>query len=191
MPYRTDDFMAGGIYHIYNRGVNHVPIFANEGNYIYLLRKVKGLARNTRVTVLAYCLMPNHYHFVLRQDGDVSLSRLVQRLFGAYTQAFNRQQSRSGPLFEGRFRHVHVNRDEYVIHLCRYVHLNPVQAGLVARPEQWIYSNYLEWIGQRPGTLVDTDFIRQYFATPEAYVSFVENRISLQAERSLQRYMLD
>ena len=191
MPYRTDKFVTGGIYHIYNRGVNRSPVFANSGNYVYLLRKIKGLVGEIPVTMLAYCLMPNHYHFVLRQDEDVPLSRFMQRLFGAYSQAFNRQQGRSGPLFEGRFRHVHVDRDEYAIYLCRYVHLNPVEAGLVARPEQWIYSNYLEWIGQRAGTLVDVDFIRQYFATPDAYVSIVESQITPQIEQSLQRYLLD
>jgi len=169
MPYRQNVFAAGNIYHIYNRGINREPIFVKPDNYVYLLRKVKRLLEDLPITVLAYCLMPNHYHFILRQDSDISISNFVQRLFQSYTQAFNRQQGRRGPLFEGRFRHVHVDRDEYVLHLCRYVHLNPVTAGLVSDPIEWPYSNYREWVGTRAGTLVDRAFIEQFFATPEAY----------------------
>jgi putative transposase len=191
MPYRKSGFAQGGIYHVYNRGIDGLPIFASAENYTYLLRKIKQLVQELALTMLAYCLMPTHYHFVLRQDGDEPISRSVQRLFGAYTQAYNRQKGRSGPLFEGRFRHVRVDRDEYAVHLCRYVHLNPIQAGLVDRPEQWVYSNYLEWIGGRPGTLIDTGFVRQYFKTAKDYVSFVHGKISPRMERLVQRYLLD
>jgi putative transposase len=191
MPYRKSGFAQGGIYHVYNRGIDGLPIFASAENYTYLLRKIKQLVQELALTMLAYCLMPTHYHFVLRQDGDEPISRFVQRLFGAYTQAYNRQKGRSGPLFEGRFRHVRVDRDEYAVHLCRYVHLNPIQAGLVDRPEQWVYSNYLEWIGGRPGTLIDTGFVRQYFKTAKDYVSFVHGKISPRMERLVQRYLLD
>ncbi|MBU0495935.1 MAG: transposase [Chloroflexi bacterium] len=119
---------------------------------IYLLHKLKRLRDELSIAILAYCLMPNHYHLVVRQDGDVPVSTLVQRAFQTYTQAFNRQQVRRGPLLEGRFRHVHVDRDEYAVHLCGYLHLNPVAAGLVAHPTEWPYSNYREWIEARPGT---------------------------------------
>jgi len=155
MPYRQNVFVPGNVYYAYNRGINGMPIFAHPDNYVYLLHKVKRLLRELPITVLVYCLMTNHYHFVLRQDGDVSSSTFIQRLFQTYTQAFNKQQGRKGTLFEGRFRHVHVDRDEYVTHLCRYVHLNPLAAGLVSDPAEWPYSNYLEWIEARPGTLVD------------------------------------
>ena len=110
MPYRQNVFVPGHIYHIYNRGINRMPIFAKPDNYVYLLHKVKRLLTELSITVLAYCLMPNHYHFVLRQDGKVAISTFIQRLFQTYTQAFNKQQKRRGPLFEGRFRHVHVDR---------------------------------------------------------------------------------
>jgi putative transposase len=135
--------------------------------------------------------MPNHYHFVLRQDGDIPISTFIQRLFQIYTQAFNKQQGRKGPLFEGRFRHVHVDRDEYVIHLCRYVHLNPVTAGLVSDPAEWPYSNYLEWIEARSGTLVDRAFVRQFFPMPDAYVTFVHDHIALHIAQQLRPYLLD
>ena len=66
MPYRQNVFVPGHIYHIYNRGVDRMPIFATPDNYVYLLRKVKRLVGELPIAVLAYCLMPNHYHFVLR-----------------------------------------------------------------------------------------------------------------------------
>jgi putative transposase len=80
--------------------------------------------------------MPSHYHFLLRPEEDGLLSRFIQRLFNSYTQAFNKQQGRSGTLFEGRAKSVRVDTDEYVLHLCRYIHLNPVRAGLVAHPAE-------------------------------------------------------
>lgn len=191
MPYRKDAFVSGNIYHIYNRGINKMPIFVNPENYAYLLHKVKQLLSELPITILAYCLMPNHYHFVLIQDGDIPISKFIQRLFQTYTQAFNTQQKRKGPLFEGRFCHAHVDQDEYVIHLCRYVHLNPVTAGLVSSPEEWLYSNYLEWIEARSGTLVNREFIRQFFPTPGAYATFVQEHITQKKSQQLQPYLLD
>jgi REP element-mobilizing transposase RayT len=143
------------------------------------------------VTILAYCLMPNHYHFMLRQDGEVTPSTFIQRLFLTYTQAFNKQQKRSGPLFQGRFSHVLVDRDEYAIHLCRYIHLNPVAADLVSQPQDWPYSNYLEWIGLREGTLVDHAFIQQFFPTPADYVAFVQTHLTHGKMQELRPYLLD
>jgi len=191
MPYRQDVFAPDHIYHVYNRGVNRMPIFANPDNYVYLLRKVKRLLEELPLTVLAYCLMPNHYHFVLRQDDETPVSTFVKRLFQTYTQAFNKQQGRKGPLFEGRFRHVLVDRDQYVLHLCRYVHLNPVTAGLVADPAAWVYSNYLEWVEARQGTIVDRAFIRQFFPTPEDYAGFVQAHVAPELARQLRPYLLD
>jgi hypothetical protein len=84
-----------------------------------------------------------------------------------------------------------VDRDEYLIHVCRYVHLNPVAASLVGGPEAWPYSNYLEWIGQRAGTLVDMAFVRRFFETAEACVAFVEAEIPAKLGRRLGPYLLD
>jgi REP element-mobilizing transposase RayT len=123
MPYRRDVFAPDHIYHVYNRGVDGMEIFARPENYVYLLRKVKELLADLPIGVLAYCLMPNHYHFVHRQEDEVPISTFIQRLFQTYTQAFNREQGRRGPLCEGRFRHVYVDRDEYVIHLVRQASL--------------------------------------------------------------------
>lgn len=191
MPRRAESFVAGQVYHLYNRGVNRACIFRTAENYHYLLRQVKQLLAEIPATLFAYCLMPNHYHFVLRQDGDVPLSTFVGRLFQRYTQAYNGQEGRTGPLFAGRFRAILVDSDEYLIHLARYIHLNPVTAGLCREPGEWPYSNYLEWVGQRAGTLVDRTWVQHYFATPEAYIKFVKSEPPGQVISGLGPYLLE
>jgi len=104
----------------------------------------------------------------------------------------NRQQGRRGTLFAGRFRQVWVDREEYLIHLCRYIHLNPVKARPVSHPDDWPYSNYLESIGQRTGTLKDETFIRERFPTPEAYRQFVADyQDEVRVREHIKRYIWD
>ena len=113
-------------------------------------------------------------------------------MFNAYVQAVNQQQGRKGTLFEGRFRHMLVDRDEYLVHLCRYIHLNPVKAELASRPEGWPYSNYLEWIGQRAGTLKDGAFIKQYIPIAESYRQFVvDHQDEVRARDYIKEYVWD
>ena len=184
-------YRPGHYYHIYNRGCNRQKIFANHGNYIFLLERINKYLAHYPVTVIAYCLMPNHYHLLLRPESEDTLSPFIQRLFNSYTQAFNKQQNRTGTLFEGRARNRLVDSLEYVLHLCRYIHLNPVTAGLVSQPDEWIYSNYPEWVEKRDGILVDRQFIRQYFPTPADYREFVLDAIPHDLEQKLQPYYLE
>lgn len=151
MPYRKVQFAQGQFYHIYNRGVAQQPIFQEKENYLFLLRRVKKYASAFDITVVAYCLMPNHYHFLLHQDDQIPAGRLPQRVFNSYTKAFNKRYDRTGTLFEGPLKAIHVDQDHYLLHLCRYIHANPVKHGLVSDLEQWPYSNYLEWIAARDG----------------------------------------
>ena len=96
MPYRKVQFAQGQFYHIYNRGVGRQPMFREEENYLFLLRRVKKYASAFDITVVAYCLMPNHYHFLLRQDDQVPAGRLPQRVFNSYTKAFNKRYDPHG-----------------------------------------------------------------------------------------------
>lgn len=149
---------------------------------------MKQVSGECKVAIIAYCLLPNHYHWLVRQDADTPVNALPKRVFGSYSQAFNKAYQRSGTLFEGTFRATIVDTDAYLRHLCRYIHANPVKHGLVSAPELWPYSNYLDWIGQRAGTLVDHEFIRAYFETPARYQPFVDEYLSRRA--SLPRDLL-
>ena len=172
MPRRLP-FVQGGYYHVYNRGAGRQAIFHEGRNYLYLLRLLKQVARESEVTVVAYCLLPNHYHWLLRQDGETPAGKVPTRVFGSYSQAFNRAYERTGTLFEGPYKALTVDTDAYFVTLCSYIHLNAVHHGLVNTPDAWPYSNYLEWIDKRPGTLVDRELVRQYFASPQAYEACV------------------
>ena len=123
--------------------------------------------------MISYCLEPNHYHFLTRQDGDEPASNLPQFVFNSYTKAYNKTYNHSGTLFEGRFRAKPVQTSSHLLHLCRYIHGNPVKDGLVADPADWPYSNYLEWIGERNGALVDHEFINQQFGNGKEYQKFL------------------
>ena len=193
MPYRRVQFALGQYYHICNRGSRRRPIFREDENYLFLLRRIKKYAAMFHITVVAYCLMPNHYHLLLRQDGHDAAGLLLQRVFNSYTKAFNRRYGTSGTLFEGRFKAIHVDKEDYLLHLCRYIHANPVKHGLVKIPEQWPYSNYLEWIGVRRGQLVDMDFTREYFPHSADYRQFVLDYLSgiSKLPPGIEAYLLD
>jgi REP-associated tyrosine transposase len=183
--------VAGQYYHVYNRGCNRERIFLNDENYLYLLRQAKKFFPDSGLGIIAYCLMPNHYHFLLRSDSDGAIARYIQRLFNSNAQAFNKQQGRSGTLFESRAKSIWIDDEKHLIHLCRYIHLNPVVAQLVAHPQDWKFSNYLEWIGKRDGTMVDREFIRTYFENPSEYATFIETFIDIAIAAKLEKYCVE
>jgi putative transposase len=134
--------------------------------------------------------MPNHYHFLLRQDGEAPAGLLSQRVFNSYTKAYNKRYEQSGTLFEHRFQAKAIKTSEHLLQLCRYIHANPVKDGLVADPADWPYSNYLDWIGERNGTLLDRTFIREQFADGADYKAFVlEYLRSRTLPEDVQRYL--
>jgi putative transposase len=188
MPYRGAQFTQGQYYHVYNRGAGKANIFFLEDNYRYLVRIIERSYQKYGVSMIAYCLMPNHYHFLLRQETARELSKFVNVVFNGYVQAVNVQLGRTGTLFEGRFRHKCVAEWKYLIHLCRYIHLNPVKAHLVATPEEWQYSNYQEWIGARNGLLKDMKFVQDHFSNPEEYRKFIND---IEDENQIRKYIWD
>lgn len=192
MPRRAIEFVKGGYYHIYNRGAGRHSIFREEENYLYLLRLLKQVAQECEVTVIAYCLLPNHYHWLVRQDGETAAGKAPTRVFCSYTRAFNKAYERSGTLFEGRFKAKQITDDAYLKHLCRYIHANPVRHGLADAVELWPYSNYLEWVNKRPGKLVDRDFVRRFFPKPSTYEQYVQAYLtgSVQLPIPLAEYLM-
>jgi REP element-mobilizing transposase RayT len=173
MPRRPVIFEENSFYHLYNRGVNRQPIFFQAGDYYDFLRRVKSCLNEAGVKIIAYCLMPNHYHLLVRVTGG-SLSGSMHALAVGYSKAINKRYGRSGHLFEGPFRAIFVDREEYLAHLSRYIHLNPVRAGLASKPELWEFSSYAEYVGERRGTLPRPEPVLSLFPTATAYRHFVE-----------------
>lgn len=135
--------------------------------------------------------MPNHYHFLLVQESDIPVSKFINVLFNTYTQSINRWHNRKGTLFEGRFKHILVDDDTYLMQLCRYIHLNPVKAGLVQSPGNWPYSDYLKWVDVSQGQYQQTDWIME-FSSGEEYRQFVvEGQEKMLMDKKLERYCLD
>jgi putative transposase len=167
--------LPGHYYHLDNRGARRLTIFREEKNYHFVLLRVKKYCREYDLSPIAYSLLPNHYHFLLRQNGEHKAGLLPQRVFNSYSKAYNKVYEHSGTLFEGRFRAKPVSDDGYLRHLCRYIHANPVKHGLAQRPEEWAYSNYQEWLGLREGTLVDRQFIADMFPNIADYREFVHD----------------
>jgi len=168
-------YTPGHYYHAYNRGNNRQTIFFRKEDYVYLIRLFQKNAERFQVTIIAYCLMPNHYHLLLRQDSEIPLSRFLQSTFQSYAQAFNKFYNRTGKIFENTRPPKHIDDNAYLFQVCRYIHRNPLDARLVKELSDWPYSNYPEFIGERDGALCPRDLVTEWFVSPAEYREFVES----------------
>ena len=174
MPYRRIEFQAGEYYHIYHRGQDRQKIFFENENYLYFLKLLKKYLEKFEMNIIAYCLMPNHFHFLLQPRISNNLSRFVGLLEQSYAQAINKRYQRHGSLFHNeRFRHSHVYSERYQILCCRYIHVNPQKDSLVTDLREWPFSNYLEFIEARKGELFVPDYREKFFKTAKEYEDFV------------------
>lgn len=190
MARRNVNFHPNGYYHLYNRGANRLDIFRTDADYVFLLKLIREQAQKMDLSMIAYCLMSNHYHFLLRQNGEISVSRFMQAVFNVYSKAFNTKYQHTGTIFEGPYKAIAVDSGPYLLHLCRYIHRNPLEAAMVARPEQWHYSNYAEFIGSRNGTLVDRGFVAENFGAPAEYEAFVLETVPTEKVQQELRHFL-
>lgn len=166
-------FLDGFFYHVYNRGAHKLPIFLSGADYQSCLELINQYRFRYSVSVLAYCLMPNHYHMILRQETRGSISRFIQTSFNAYSQAFNLRRDHSGTLFQGKMkRKVIMNEDQLPV-VARYIHLNPALNGLVDTPEKWFYSDCQEWLGLRHFALTTSELRDRFFGDPRDYKEFL------------------
>ncbi len=137
----------GAVYHVTSRGDRREDIFTDDEDRHGLLEVVAQALSRFDAEALSYCLMGNHYHFVLHTR-QANLSLLMRHINGVYTQAFNRRHNKVGHLFQGRFKAILVDRDAYLLEVCRYVDLNPVRARMVRKPGAWAWSSYRAHVGQ-------------------------------------------
>ena len=152
----------GAVYHVTSRGDRREPIFVDDRDRHDFLDVVAQALSRFDAQILAYCLMGNHYHFVLHTR-RANLSLLMRHINGVYTQAFNRQHNKVGHLFQGRFKAILVDRDAYLLEVCRYVELNPVRARMVKKPEAWAWSSYRAHVGLEDSPVwLDTNGLHGY-----------------------------
>ena len=135
------------IYHVYNRGAHQSTIFTKPYLYRRCIWLLRTYALKYRVTLIAYCLMPNHYHLILRQEANGSVSRFLQTTFNAFVQFFNVSEKHSGTLFQGPAKSNPIDTDAYLLQAIRYVHLNPVNAKQVKKATEWEFSDCSMWVG--------------------------------------------
>ena len=182
-------FRAGHVYHVYNRGDNRELVFLDDQDYFSFLRRIKvilsivpipnrGQRGSWRLkplpqgsfSILAYCLMPNHFHFMIRQNTNLPISDFIHKLCTSYAKYFNKKYERLGNLFQDTFKAKLVENDVYALYLSAYIHNNP------ETPANYPYSSFLDYAEQRKGVICDKTFLIEYCKQNKVnYSSFVNS----------------
>ncbi len=195
------------IYHVFNRGVEKRQTFTSHREYQRAFETLKfyrfsnppirlskffniphekrlEIIKNMEeehqplVEIIAYCLMPNHFHFLLKQIADNGISIFISNFANSYVKYFNTKHDRVGPLFQGRFKAVHIEDDEQLIHISRYIHLNPAVASII-KPEDledYLWSSYPEYLN-RSNPFCTKEIVSSFFKSPAKYAEFVMDQI--------------
>lgn len=187
------NFEEEGIYHVFNRGVEKRDIFLDEQDYriflyylyIYVVPldqvlikhphlpiRLCGKNLSPEIELFAYCLMPNHFHLLIKQKSFDGVSRLLKQLTNAYAKYFNDKYNRVGGLFQGRFKAVNIETNEQLLHTSRYIHLNPLASGLTKDLKTYQWSSYLEYINKKDDLICSKETILFFFPTSK-YEDFV------------------
>lgn len=170
---------AGALYHVTSRGDGREDIYLNDEDRAVWLEVLGEVCRRYNWVCHAYCLMSNHYH-ILIETPESNLSLGMRQLNGVYTQRFNRQHSRVGHVFQGRYKAILVDKESYLLELARYIVLNPVRARMVRKAQQWRWSSYRATAGLEPEkSWLNVDWLLNGFASRhktacERYQCFVE-----------------
>lgn len=204
---RKISFRNEEVYHLFNRGIERRNIFTDKKEFERARNLIKfykhkdipirfsqviqqpkdirekmlsDLYKSGRaVDILSYCLMPNHFHFLLKQNSDKGVSNFLANFSNAYTRYFNTKYQRIGPLFEGIFKGVHIENEEQLLHVSRYIHINPVVSSIIAdnQLENYPWSSYREFLSLSKDGITQRDFILNMFRSDKRYQEFVENQI--------------
>ncbi len=198
---RKFQFGENQIGHIYNRGVDKRDIFLKETDYLRFLHNMFELNDNRKhsnvgyyfkqnqnievqpqyferkprellVEILAFVLMPNHYHLILKQKKENGIVKFMQKIGTGYTMSFNNKYNRDGSLFQGRFKAVLVDSDPYLVHLLNYIHFNPLKLPNLNSPnlEGYRWSSFPDYIGKKNfPSITSREFLLNFFGSEEKY----------------------
>lgn len=203
MPIRTTPLVKGEFYHIYNRGAAYQPAFLNKRDYerfiftlsYYLFpappvklsrflhlpaEEQKHLlldldkTKERLVEIISFVLMPNHFHLLLKQTAEQGISHYMRRTVNSWARYFNTKHNRPGALFQGPFKALRVETDEQLIHLSRYIHLNPLVSYVVKEKDflSYPWSSLPDFLNGK-SSFINTDVILSQFSSPSAYKRFV------------------
>jgi len=193
MPSRAIPFINTEYYHVFNRGVAQMPIFHDKADYKRFMRTMLYYAvegpkprfslfsplgtpldiNKKLVEIICFSLMPNHFHILLQQKRDRGITEFVSKLSNSYTKYFNTKNKRSGPLFQGEFKAVHIETDEQLLHLSRYIHLNPLVSFITKNLETYSWSSYKEYLGITDAATCFKEIILNQFKSLRDYKQFV------------------
>ncbi|MBI2227582.1 MAG: transposase [Deltaproteobacteria bacterium] len=172
MSRRPRVFAPGLLYHVIVRGNQRRKTFRCDDDYKAYLDRLERYRAKCHVRIYAYCLMPNHVHLLV-ETGSTPLAKFMQGLQQSYTQHFNRSYRKVGHLFQGRYKAIICDRDKYLLALVRYIHLNPVRAKLVTRPERYSYSGHNSYLTNGTAKIVEVTPILKLLGGKKAYERFV------------------
>ena len=167
----------GAIYHIMQRGIRRNEIFENQTDYETFLTILQRYLVATGCTLHAYCLMTNHYHLLV-QTGDIEIWKMMKGLAQEYAQYYNNAKSLSGHVYDDRYKSCIIQDDRYFLQVSRYIHLNPVKAGMVTKPEQYKWSSYQTFIGRKKDSITNYEKTLLSFGKEgvQGYIQFVEKQ---------------
>ena len=175
MPRLPRIHYPGAVYHVMARGVDRREVFLDDLDRHEFLGIVVKLKSETPYSILAYCLMGNHFHFAIKV-GAVPLSQIMQRLLTTYVIGFNARHAREGHLFQARYKSRLCLDDAYLVALIRYIHRNPVRAGLVVNPRDWPWSSHRLYSERTTSPLVDAElFLNAAGSEIQDYERWSEN----------------
>jgi putative transposase len=158
MPRNARIVIRGYPHHISQRGHNRQAVFISDEDYLFYLENLREWKEKLACKVYAYCLMTNHVHLIVDPGEDErNLAQLIKRVAGRQTRYVNRQEKRTGSLWEGRYKSSTISTDEYLLACCRYVELNPVRAGIVTDPMDYRWSSYRGKTGKHKEEWLDFD----------------------------------
>jgi putative transposase len=160
LPRQARKKSSTGIYHIIIRGINHQVVFHDEEDYARFHQTLRRYKEKSAYEIYAYCLMDNHVHLLLKVNQE-PLEQIMRRICGSYVYWYNAKYQRIGNLFQDRFKSEAVEDDRYLLTVLRYIHQNPLIAGIVQRIENYPWSSMREYLGE--AILVDAGFALEFF----------------------------
>jgi REP-associated tyrosine transposase len=176
MPRHPRVHAEGVLYHVMARGNDGQKIFLGQRDYQAFLDSLGVVRKRYPFYLYAYVLMSNHFHLLLEAHRSPT-ARILQSLLTGYVGQFNRTHRHKGHLFQGRYRAIVCDRESYLLELMRYIHLNPVRAGMVKRPGEWPWSGHGEYLGKDQRGLIDAGPVMGELRTAARYEAFVQEGV--------------